>query len=237
MLQPSYSMVAGPPGRSDVSQTLLTMSKNQLSCDMEMSGADVDFQSVFSEFQKPVYNYVLRMVKDQPLAEELTQDIFVKLYHSLSGFRGDSKVSTWVFRIATNACLDHFRSRSHKKHEQTDLLSPDDLLKSALPETEQKLPTAEEELINLEMSSCVRGYIDDLPEDYRAVILLHDLQGLTNPEIAKITGITLENVKIRLHRARRKMKEVFSSNCSFYRDERNVLRCVQKEEDDPGDRV
>lgn len=201
---------------------------------MESPDTELDFQSVFSEFQKPVYNYVLRMVKDQPLAEELTQDIFVKTYNSLLEFRGDSKVSTWIFRIATNACLDYFRSRPYKKDEETDLLSPEDLLKSTVPEGEQKPLTAEDELINAEMSSCVRGYIDDLPEEYRAVILLHDLQGFTNPEIARITETTLENVKIRLHRARRKMKEVFSSKCSFYRDERNVLRCVQKEEDDSG---
>jgi len=202
---------------------------------MQSRDADLDFQSVFSEFQKPVYNYVLRMVKDHSLAEELTQDIFVKTYNSLSEFRGDSKVSTWVFRIATNACLDYFRSKPHRKDERTDLLSSEDLLNTTLPEGHRKPPTAEEELISAEMSSCVLGYIDDLPEEYRAVILLHDLQGFTNAEIARITGITLENVKIRLHRARRKMKEVFSTKCSFYRDERNVLRCVQKEDDDSGD--
>jgi RNA polymerase sigma-70 factor (ECF subfamily) len=204
---------------------------------MESHDADLDFQSVFSEFQKPVYNYVLRMVKDRSLAEELTQDIFVKTHKSLSEFRGDSKVSTWIFRIATNTCLDHFRSKPHKKDEKTDLLSPEDLLKSTLPDGDRKPPTAEEELINIEMSSCVHGYINDLPEEYRAVILLHDLQGFTNAEIARITGTTLDNVKIRLHRARRKMKEVFSSKCSFYRDERNVLRCVQKEDDDSEDQL
>lgn len=204
---------------------------------MESHDADLDFQSVFSEFQKPVYNFVLRMVKDHSLAEELTQDVFIKTYNSLSEFRGDSKLSTWIFRIATNACLDHFRSKPHKQDEKTDFLSPDDLLKSIRPDDEQKSTTAEEEFINVEMSSCVRGYINDLPEEYRAVILLHDLQGFTNPEIAKITGTTLENVKIRLHRARHKMKQVFSTKCSFYRDERNVLRCVRKEDDDRGDHL
>jgi RNA polymerase sigma-70 factor (ECF subfamily) len=203
---------------------------------METRDADLDFQRVFSEFQKPVYNYVLRMVKDHSLAEELTQDIFVKTYKSLSEYRGDSKISTWVFRIATNACLDYFRSRPHRKDERTDLLSSEDLLKTASPNGDRKPPTAEEELISAEMSSCVLGYIDNLPDEYRAVILLHDRQGFTNAEIARITGTTLENVKIRLHRARRKMKEVFSSKCSFYRDERNVLRCVQKEDDESGDR-
>jgi RNA polymerase sigma-70 factor (ECF subfamily) len=235
MMETSCSTGSKSTGVLDPLLSQLTLSSNQLSCSMKSRGADLDFQSVFSEFQKPIYNYVLRMVKDRSLAEELTQDIFVKTYNSLSDFRGDSKVSTWVFRIATNACLDHFKSRSYKKLAKTDLLSPEELLKATLPDDERKLPTAEEELIGAEMSSCVRNYIDDLPEEYRAVILLHDLQGFTNPEIAKITGTTLENVKIRLHRARCRMKEVFSSRCSFYRDERNVLRCVQKEESDPGE--
>lgn len=215
----------------------LTLPGNQLSYSMESRSADLDFRSVFSEFQKPIYNYVLRMVKDHSLAEELTQDIFVKTYNSLSDFRGESKLSTWIFRIATNACLDYFRSRPHKKDDRTDLLNPEDLLNLSLPDEQQKIPTAEDELINAEMSSCVRGYIDDLPEEYRAVILLHDLRGFTNPEIARITGTSLENVKIRLHRARCKMKEIFSDKCSFYRDERNVLRCVQKEDDDSEDRL
>ncbi|UCE24171.1 MAG: sigma-70 family RNA polymerase sigma factor [Candidatus Zixiibacteriota bacterium] len=194
-----------------------------------------DFGRIFGEHQKPVYNYVLRMVKESSVAEELTQDIFVKVYRSLSEYRGDSAISTWIYRIATNACLDYFRSRPHKKSGRTDSFTSEDLLKSSLPKDRQEVPNAEEELISAEMSSCVRGYIDELPEDYRAVILLHDLQGFTNPEIAKITDSTLENVKIRLHRARRKMKEVFSDKCSFYRDERNVLRCVEKEESENGD--
>jgi RNA polymerase sigma-70 factor (ECF subfamily) len=198
---------------------------------------DIEFNHVFGQFQRPIYNFVLRMVKDRPLAEEVTQDVFVKVYRSLADFRGDSDIHTWIYRIATNSCLDYFRSRPHKKDEKTDLLSPEELIGSVLPEDQQELPTAEEEIITAEMSSCIRGYIDDLPEDYRIVILLHDLQGFTNPEIAKITGTSLENVKIRLHRARRRMKEVFSSNCSFYRDERNVLRCVEKEENDSGSDV
>jgi RNA polymerase sigma-70 factor (ECF subfamily) len=236
-LETSCSTVGESTAVSGSSLSQLTLSKNQLSCNMESRDANFDFRSVFSQFQKPIYNYVLRMVKDRALAEELTQDIFVKAYNSISDFRGDSRVSTWVFSIATNACLDHFRSKSYKKHEKTDLLSSEDLFKSTLLEGEQKIPTAEEEIISAEMSSCVRGYIDDLQEDYRAVILLHDLQGFTNPEIAKITGTSLENVKIRLHRARCKMKEVFSSKCSFYRDERNVLRCVEKEDDDSGEQT
>jgi RNA polymerase sigma-70 factor (ECF subfamily) len=201
---------------------------------MDTETKDSEFNLIFNEQHKPVFNYVLRMVKERSVAEELTQDVFIKAYRSLGSFRGDADISTWIYRIATNACLDHFRSRPHRKSELTDLLSSEDLLTQAMPPDNKRLPTAEDALITSEMSSCVQGYIDDLPDDYRAVILLHDLQGFTNPEIAKITGTSLDNVKIRLHRARKKMKDVFSTNCSFYRDERNVLRCVQKEDDGSG---
>lgn len=202
---------------------------------MNTETRDPDFNRIFGDYQKPVYNYVLRMVRESPIAEELTQDIFVKVYKSLSEYRGDSTLSTWIYSIATNTCLDYFRSRPHKKSEKTDLLRAEDLLASALPVDLMEPPSAEDEIIQAQMSSCVLNYIDDLPEEYRAVILLHDLHGFTNPEIAKITGTSLENVKIRLHRARKKMQEVFSSKCDFYRDERNVLRCVEKEESENGD--
>ena len=200
-----------------------------------MDTRDSDFNGVFSEYQRPVYNYVLRMVKERSIAEELTQDTFVKIYNGFTDFRGDSELSTWIYTIATNTCRGHFRSRSHRKSEKTDLLRPEDLLRNVSPEDCKEPPSAEDEVIHAQMSSCVLGYIDDLPEDYRAVILLHDLHGFTNPEIAKITGTTLDNVKVRLHRARKKMHEVFSCKCSFYRDERNVLRCVEKEDNDNGD--
>jgi len=202
---------------------------------METDTRDFQFNQIFTDYHKPVFNFVLRMVKERSVAEELTQDIFVKLFGALSEFRGDSEISTWIYRIATNACLDHFRSKSYKKSEKTELLSSEDLLMSALPEDLKEPPTAEDEVIHAQMSSCVLNYIDDLPEDYRVVILLHDLHGFTNPEISEITGSTLENVKIRLHRARKKMKEVFSCKCNFYRDERSVLRCVEKEESEYGD--
>lgn len=204
---------------------------------MESFIEDTEFKLIFREHHKAIYNYVLRMVKERSIAEELTQDIFVKVYKSLPQFRGDSGLPTWIYKIATNACLDHFRSRVHKKSETTDLLILENSRDTSLSQPCKEPTTAEEQLISMEMSACIRGYIDDLPEDYRAVILLHDLQGFTNPEIAEITGTTLDTVKIRLHRARRKMRDLFSCKCSFYRDERNVLRCVQREKDDIGDKV
>jgi RNA polymerase sigma-70 factor (ECF subfamily) len=79
-----------------------------------------------------------------------------------------------------------------------------------------------------EMSSCVQDYLETLPDDYRAVILLHDLEGLTNPEIATMLGCSLATAKIRLHRARKKLKEALDNACRFIRDERDVFVCERK---------
>jgi RNA polymerase sigma-70 factor (ECF subfamily) len=78
------------------------------------------------------------------------------------------------------------------------------------------------------MSSCVQDYLETLPDDYRAVILLHDLEGLTNPEIATMLGCSLATAKIRLHRARKKLKEALDNACRFIRDERGVFVCERK---------
>ena len=84
-------------------------------------------------------------------------------------------------------------------------------------------------MIKNEMGECIRDFVDRLFEEYRTVIVLHDLQGLKNREIAEIMDCSLETVKIRLHRARKKLKTVLASNCEFYRDDSGILCCDKKE--------
>jgi RNA polymerase sigma-70 factor (ECF subfamily) len=82
------------------------------------------------------------------------------------------------------------------------------------------------------MNSCIREYIEQLPEDYRAVLVLSEVEGLKNLEIAEILGVSLYTVKIRLHRARARLKERLGSHCNFYLDERSELACDRKEAGD-----
>ena len=86
-------------------------------------------------------------------------------------------------------------------------------------------PRLDQALEQDEMSSCVQSYLAELPDMYRAVILLHDMEGLTNPEIARMLRISLPTVKIRIHRAREKLREALANACSFSSDERGVLVC------------
>ena len=88
----------------------------------------------------------------------------------------------------------------------------------------------DQRLVIDEMSSCVREVIDSLPEDYRTALVLHDLEGQTAAQVAEIAGCSLAAAKIRIHRARRRLKEALNQECSFYRDEENVFRCDRKRE-------
>jgi RNA polymerase sigma-70 factor (ECF subfamily) len=80
------------------------------------------------------------------------------------------------------------------------------------------------------MNSCIRNYIENLPENYRTVVILSELEGVKNKEIAEILNISLDNVKIRLHRARAQLRKKLESNCSFYRNEQNELSCDLRNE-------
>lgn len=94
--------------------------------------------------------------------------------------------------------------------------------------TGEKQQDAEHQVIRREMNKCIRDYINQLPEDYRVVLLLSDVEGFKNPEIAEILKISLDCVKIRLHRARVKLKDSLGRHCCFYLDERGELACDRK---------
>ncbi|MFC1614834.1 sigma-70 family RNA polymerase sigma factor [Gemmatimonadota bacterium] len=91
-----------------------------------------------------------------------------------------------------------------------------------------KSPSAEQPMIKMEMNQCIRDFIEKLPESYKSVVVLSELEGLKNREIADILGVSVDTVKIRLHRARAKLKKELESHCDFYRDKRNVLECDLK---------
>lgn len=196
---------------------------------------DIQFTDIFNTYQKTIYNYVLRMVRNKDIAEELTQEIFIKTYKSLPSFRGDSKLSTWIYGIATNSCLDYFRTSEFKKSEKTGAIILDILPEEVDSDGIKRILSIEEGLIKSEMAECIRDYIESLPGEFRTVIILHDLEGFKNREIAKILGCSLDTVKIRLHRARKKLQLVLASNCDFYLDENNVLCCDRKQNHENGE--
>lgn len=168
------------------------------------SGVDAaDFGRVVRLHQDGVYRFCLRMMRQPAEAEEVAQEVFFAAYRGLGRFRGDAKMSTWLFSIARNKCLnrlaylrrrDQGRSRwaAAAAHEDADRAArPDDVLEAA--ESEARMITR------------VRAAIDALPDAHRSLILLRDIEQLSYEEIAAITGLRLDTVKSRIHRARARL--------------------------------
>jgi RNA polymerase sigma-70 factor (ECF subfamily) len=161
-------------------------------------------------------------------AEDLTQEVFLKISESLKDFKGHSHVSTWIYRIATNTALDKLRSPSfkrsiRKKSSKTYVPESDEEVEDNDVWSGDKPLSIEEVIVNDEKWKCFREFVNKLPLDHRAVFLLSDLRGLTNKEIAAKLGISLAMVKIRLHRGRAKLRKELEAHCGLVRDSRNRI--------------
>jgi len=191
------------------------------------------FQQVYDEYHAKVFRYLTRIV-GRCEAEDLTQEVFVKVGQALETFRGESQMSTWIYRIATNAALDRLRQPA-VRHGREKLLPVESIAEIKADEdirTGEVKPSTEQRLIRGEMNGCIREIIQSLPEQYRSVIVLSELEDLKDSEIAGIIGVTLQTVKVRLHRARARLRKELSAACVFYRDERNELACDRKNPSD-----
>jgi RNA polymerase sigma-70 factor (ECF subfamily) len=186
---------------------------------------EIEFQKIHDAFRTKIHRYLTRLVGEYE-AEDLTQEVFVKVSQALKNFRGDSQLSTWIYRIATNVALDRLRSPSFKRATQkrsATISGVETDIEDKEVWTGQKSPSIEETLIREEMWGCLRDFVDKLPANYRTVIVLSLLEGMKNNEIAEILGATLETVKIRLHRGRTKLRKELMTHCGLNRDMRKEI--------------
>jgi RNA polymerase sigma-70 factor, ECF subfamily len=174
-------------------------------------------------FRAQVQRYILAMVRDEALAEDLTQDTYVRALQRMGQLRDPQAALAWLYRIATTVSLDRLR----QSRPATVAFDAAVLARDAAEETVngEREPSLVDALGQSEMSACVQGYLAALPDDYRIAILLHDAHGLSNPEIAELLGCSLATAKIRVHRARARLRETLATACSFEVDERGVLVC------------
>lgn len=189
-----------------------------------MGPKNPDFTAIYQEFAKPIERYLLRFLEPRE-AEEVTQEVFLKVNSSLADFRHEAKLSTWIYKIATNMAIDRLKKASYRfETKQISLQEPE---RSALMEA-QHANLVESNTIHKEMNQCIRGVIDKLPENYRMVIVLSELGGFSNQEISEVLGLSVGVVKTHLHRGKKRLKEELIKACDFSWDERNEFSCDPK---------
>jgi RNA polymerase sigma-70 factor, ECF subfamily len=178
----------------------------------------MDFETLHTEFRPRIQRYLARLVGESE-AEDLTQEVFVRVHRALPTFRGEAQLSTWIYRIATNAALDRLRSPSFKRSDPYGLLTTGDGedAGAAAGEAvwpEQEAPPLEQQIHRQERLACFCDFVKNLPASYQAVMVLSELEDLTIQEISGVLGLEPGVVKIRLHRGRAKLLEQLKAHCS-----------------------
>jgi RNA polymerase sigma-70 factor (ECF subfamily) len=162
------------------------------------------FEELVRRYHDRVFRLAYGMTKSDSEAEEVVQDTFLSLFRSLTAFRGASAPSSWIFRIAANSALMRLRTKRRKPLLSIDdlPLGPDDKRRKALWAAGEWSRQPDEKLLSSELARHIEDAIERLPEKYRLVLLLRDIEGLNNEEVAEALGLTLPTVKARLHRSR-----------------------------------
>jgi len=168
-------------------------------------GLDGSFEELVNRYQRPISAFVYRMVGDYDAALDLTQEIFIKVYASLARYRPEFKFSTWIYKIAHNAAIDHLRRTSSRERSLSVGTETDDY---DLPLESEGL-TPEQQSEREERRGEIENVVRSLPTAYRELIVLRHSQDLTYEEIVEVTGLPLGTVKNRLFRAREMMRQQF----------------------------
>jgi len=169
-----------------------------------VAGREASFEELVRRYQRPIAAYVYRMVGDYDSALDLTQEVFIKVYNSLARYRSEFKFSTWIYKIAHNAAIDHLRR--HAVREQALTCSVDGERREVVIESRRLTPEQESE--RKERRTEIESVVQLLQASYRELIVLRHSHDLSYDEIAEVTGLPLGTVKNRLFRAREAMRDL-----------------------------
>jgi len=175
-------------------------------------GREAAYRELVRRYERPIFSLIYRMVRDRELAEDLAQETFVKALKAVGTYRPEYKFSSWIFKIANNAAIDHLRKRElatlsieGSPHART----PEAMEATAL-QIGGRLPGPLEQLEARELGGAIEEAIGRLRPEYRACIVLRHVEGRPYEEIAEILGLPLGTVKTYIHRARHELREALA---------------------------
>lgn len=163
------------------------------------------FEELYKRHHRRVYSVCLRMLQNTSEAEDLTQDVFIQLYRKIGSFRGDSAFTTWLHRMTVNQVLMHFRKRTVKFEKTTEEGETPDQIVSG---------TANPHKMQIVDKIALDNAIEQLPEGYKNVFVLHDVEGFEHEEVARILGCSVGTSKSQLHKARLKLQKLLKKKAN-----------------------
>lgn len=166
-------------------------------CRLAAEGNLAAFEIIYQRYHRRTYSLCLRMTSSQTEAEDLTQEVFIQLFRKIGSFRGDSAFSTWLHRMTVNQVLMHFRRRSVKNEKTSE--------SGDMPE-QTVTGSANPNKMQVVDRIALKNAIAELPNGYRKVFILHDVEGLEHEEVARALGISVGTSKSQLHKARLKLR-------------------------------
>jgi RNA polymerase sigma-70 factor (ECF subfamily) len=165
------------------------------------------FSGFVREYQERVFRLLLRMIGDRAEAEDLAQEVFISIFKAIDGFRGDSQLSTWVYRVAANHCRNRIKYLTRRRRQVTDGYD-EQTEEQTLGRAAQARPEAPDQLMEARQTEqLLQSGLLSLDEEQRELIVLREVEHLSYEEIMAITGLPEGTVKSRLHRARASLRE------------------------------
>jgi RNA polymerase sigma-70 factor (ECF subfamily) len=165
------------------------------------------FDFLIQKYRKPIINFMYRMVHNQAIAEELAQEVFLRVYRSRETYRAEARFSTWLYRIATNLGVNYARDTRHERMASTIYLDETDSETGTTPDVADSTPGAEAELLRRERLNAIRQHVLALPERQRMAVLMHKYEGLDYKQIGDVLKLSESATKSLLFRAYQTLRE------------------------------
>ena len=171
------------------------------------AGDEAAFNYLVEKYHRAMINFLYRMAHNQAVAEELAQDVFLRVYRARESYRAEAKFSTWLYRIATNVAVNHARDTRHERAAQNVLLDVPDEETGTTPEVADDEPNIEQRLLREERLAAIRQHVMALPERQRLAVLMHKYQGLDYRQIGDVLKLSESATKSLLFRAYQTLRE------------------------------
>ena len=165
------------------------------------------FDFLIQKYRKPIVNFMYRMVRNQAVAEELAQEVFLRVYRSRETYRAEARFSTWLYRIATNLGVNYARDTRHERTASTVYLDQTDSETGTTPDVADSTPGAEAEMLRRERLNAIRQHVLALPERQRMAVLMHKYEGMDYKQIGDVLKLSESATKSLLFRAYQTLRE------------------------------